>query len=344
MIVRGRALKGADLGAHPGARGVEEGDERIVAGLAPRAAVCLEQDRDESLAPQALKVHRQKGEIRRDIGVAQSRVELEPIEDADAVLDDDVLGAQIAVAVAHPSLASPPCHPLRASIQEGVGEAAARGEAATLARIGAGAHKGGQAVGNRLALVLRGGHGIRGGRRRGVKAREAHGYPTDVIFTDVAGLEQRAKGSTLVQPPHLHRVLDRPLVIGVDELNAAPRARHDRPHAEIEARRERLVDPHLFVGEHAAALEAAVVQELEDDRPSHLVGTIVGQEHPRAMRLAHLDALRRRRVHARIGHRPGEVAHAPDLRSRSRENPRPASVTIRAGFGRPADGGAELGA
>ena len=47
-----------------------------------------------------LEVHGQEREVAADVDDAQRRVELEAVDDLDAALEQDVLGAQVAVAVA----------------------------------------------------------------------------------------------------------------------------------------------------------------------------------------------------------------------------------------------------
>ena len=53
------------------------------------------------LAPAArLEVHEQEGEVRAHVDRPQPVVELDAVEDGDALAEEDVLGAQVAVAVA----------------------------------------------------------------------------------------------------------------------------------------------------------------------------------------------------------------------------------------------------
>ena len=83
-----------------------------------------------SSAPDRDQVHHEECQIRGHVDAAQRGIELDRVEDLDRVpLEDHVLGAQVAVAVAHEAACGPVLDLLMASVQERDPEAVSRREA-----------------------------------------------------------------------------------------------------------------------------------------------------------------------------------------------------------------------
>ena len=98
------ALLGAQqrhLGAHLRAVGGEEREQRVAAGIAARGAV-LPHQRVRKVGPARLvELHERERQVGRDVDPAQRGLELDAVDDADALAEQDVLEPQVAVAVAH---------------------------------------------------------------------------------------------------------------------------------------------------------------------------------------------------------------------------------------------------
>src|SRR5581483_12467700 len=88
-------------------------------------------------------------------------------------------------------------------------------------------------------------------------------------------------------PPHVDGpVGDRPIAAeGVSSGRLA-----DRLDAEIDVRRQPLVQSNLFLAGAPARVDGAEVQETEVDRTLHLPDVVADQEHPRRVRGEHLHA------------------------------------------------------
>jgi len=100
------ALLGAQqrhLGAHLRAVRSEEGEQRVAAGVAARGAVRPHQRLGEVGPARLVELHERERQVGRDVDPAQRRVELDAVDDVDALAEQDVLEPQVAVAVAHES-------------------------------------------------------------------------------------------------------------------------------------------------------------------------------------------------------------------------------------------------
>ena len=103
-VVRCRAgeLRGAqevDLRADERAHRAQEREQRVAAGVAAGVAVAAQQGAGEVVvAPR--DVHDQEREVVADVGDPQVTVELDAVDRLDVGAEQDVLGAQVAVAVA----------------------------------------------------------------------------------------------------------------------------------------------------------------------------------------------------------------------------------------------------
>ena len=137
----------------------------------------------------------------------QRGIELDGVEDLDRVpLEDHVLGAQVAVAVAHKAACGPVLDLLVASVQERDPEAVSRRELS-------GAE--GVRVGQERAEVLadRGGHraGVEtAGRRRfcrPMKGGDMSRHGADEGRVSLAAADQRGECARFVEASHLHDVL-----------------------------------------------------------------------------------------------------------------------------------------
>ena len=138
-------------------------------------------------------------------------------------------------------------------------------------------------------------------RRVVVKAGEAASELHHVLLLQLASLEPGRERLCLVVPAHLDDEVDRARVVLVGQLDPVLDTCH-APDAEIQVGRQAAVQPHLDRAQLPPARRGSVVEEVEDERLFQLVGELAGEEHPRDVRLAHLD----RRGPVRIGVGPGQ--------------------------------------
>ena len=94
----------------------------------------------------------------------------------------------------------------------------------------------------------------------------------------------------LVVAGHHDCVLDRARVMLGSDSESVEAVRHQAHDAPVERGCEAAVEVDLGVAERAPALERPVVQEREPHRLLDLVGLLAGQEHPRDVGLAELNA------------------------------------------------------
>ncbi len=91
----------------------------IVARVATGLAIGGEEDRGEVLAPGGVEVHHQEREVHADVDPAQPGIELDRVDDLHPWSEDEVLGAQVPVSVAHPAGRRAAVQLLPASREEG---------------------------------------------------------------------------------------------------------------------------------------------------------------------------------------------------------------------------------
>ena len=96
-----RRTNGRDLRAHQGAEAREPGEQRLVAGITTRVPVGDDDPVGDRGRAERLEVHDEEGEIERHVADPQRGIELEAVDDLRRVGQDDVLGPEIAVALAH---------------------------------------------------------------------------------------------------------------------------------------------------------------------------------------------------------------------------------------------------
>ena len=101
----------------------------------------------------------------------------------------------------------------------------------------------------------------------------------------------------LLVAAHEHADLDdaRSLVV-VAQREPAAGVLHDPDGAQVQARCQAPVEPHLFAAHGPLVLEGAVVEERQLDRPLDLQHLLSGDEDPRPVRLVDLDARRAPRI------------------------------------------------
>ena len=296
-----------DLGPHPRpVRGVEV-EQGVVAWIAARLPVRRDEPGGEGLLPEAGKVHDEKGEVRPHVDQPQRWVELDAVVDLHRAVNDHVLGPQVTVAVTHQARIRPAGDLLPPGGQEGGAEAFRSEEAVASQRRGPDLAERLQVLLERLqqAGELSGLAGsLLGGE---VEAGDAIGDGIHFRLRQRSARRQAVEGAFLRDPAHPHRVLDGPGVVTRGETEAVPTA-DDRVDPEVVGGRETPVEAHLLPAHLAAPFDGAVVEEGERHRLLHLVGQIAGQEDPRRVRLAKLDALGAVGIEARLEHRRDDLA------------------------------------
>ena len=121
--------KACHLRAHPCAiRGVEE-EQRTTAVVAARRLVLGDQSSGEVISARRDQVHHEERQVRGHVDAAQGGIELDGVKDLDRVtLEDHMLGAQIAVAVANEAARGTILELLVAGVQERDSEAVSSSE------------------------------------------------------------------------------------------------------------------------------------------------------------------------------------------------------------------------
>ena len=147
-------------------------------------------------------------------------------------------------------------------------------------------------------LLGAGGFGRLGTRARvGVEGGDLRRDAREKGVVHLPALDDGAEQSLGRQALHLHRVLDGRTA----RADAIPVGRvHDRNDAAIDGRREPPVEPHLLVAKVPAALERREVEEREPHRLLHLVDGVTGEKDARDVRLHHFHLRRPLRIRARI--------------------------------------------
>ena len=122
----GRAQE-VDLRAHQRAHRAEEREQAVAARVAAARAVAAHQRASELVVAPG-HVHDQEREVVADVGHAEPAIELDAVDGLDALAEQDVLGAQVAVAVAHAARARPPGELGSEAGQRGAAEAREGGQ------------------------------------------------------------------------------------------------------------------------------------------------------------------------------------------------------------------------
>ena len=254
---------------------------------------------------------------------AEPGVELEAVDDLDAVFEEHVLGAQVAVAVADVTGGGSRLQLGAMCGEEHVREAGECRVPAREVRVGG-------ELDERLGVLVErlpqrgGGVDAVACRGRGVELGESPADRDERRVGHAAVGDARPERAGLVEPAHLDHVVDGPGVVLGRERDAVG-GRDDGLDAEVHARGEPAVQPDLLAAHLPAALDGAVVEEREPHRLLELVGAVAGEENPRDVRLADLDRTLVVRVRLGAGHSrrkrgPGERrtmsdgGHAPTLR------------------------------
>ncbi len=299
------ALQAVHLAADVGALAGVERDQCSELRIAGAVCISGDQARGQVGAAMVLEVHRQEGDVGGHVAMAEGRVELDTVDDDEVVGHRvDVLGVQIAVAVADAAVRLAAAEPRVERAQTGVTPAlddrvvgGADGIAVQRADLGEVlVHQSRDHV--RIAAVRDGGAG--GGAR--VERHQTVGDAVDERRVDRPLGEQTRQHPVRGQAAHVHGVLDRPGGVGRSEREAAV-ARDDGQDAAIDVAGESAVEPHLLVAEVTPPLERGEIEEGEADRFLQLVDVIAGEEHVGDVRLDQLDAVGRRRIEARHQHR-----------------------------------------
>jgi hypothetical protein len=203
------------------------------------------------------------------------------------VLEQDVLGAQVAVAVAD-AAARGSCLELGATRrEEGLREASERADLAGELGVGRRCEQRVDVLGERR---------VERGRRvstlgdvgLGVEVGEAAADRGQRGVVLAAVRDVCREGARLVEPPHLHHMVDRIGCAGGGELHAL-RGRDDGPRAEVDVGREPAVEAHLLLAHRAPSVRGSVVDERQHDRLLELVRALAHEEDARDVGLAQLD-------------------------------------------------------
>ena len=254
--------------------------------VAARRLVLGDQSPGEVISASRDQVHHEERQVGGDVDAAQSGIELDGVKDLDRVpLEDHMLGAQIAVAVADEAARGTILELLVASVQERDREAVRSRELPGPDRV---------CVGQQRAEVLadRGGHGpgVEASRRRRfgrpVKGSDMPRYGANEGRVGRASADKRGEGARLVEAPHLHDVLlawvarsaQRPTAVRADQ----------RPHAEVEVGRQPPTQPHLLLAHLPSSVGRAVVKEREHHRLAQLERPVSNEEDPADVRLDNL--------------------------------------------------------
>ena len=220
-----------DLRAQECAVDPEERDQRVVTRIATGLAVAREHGARRERRAERLEVHQEERQIAADVGHAQRRVELQAVDDLDAMLEEHVLGAKVAVTITDapgrdtkPELAT-------AGGEEGTREA---GQPRDLARERAVRRELEQRVDVLAQGVLQGGGRVRAValRHRVVELREPPADRDERRVRHAAVGHARRECPRLIEATHLDHVVDRVRVVRGCERDAA-RHGDDRLDSEV---------------------------------------------------------------------------------------------------------------
>ena len=287
--LRGRVLASAhrdDLGHEHGAVGGEEGEHRWLARVAARRAVGAGQLARGGLRAARDEVHHQVGKVIARVDGAQRGVEFHAVDDLDLGLAHDVLGPQVAVAVAHQAALGTLAQQRAPARQPGPGERARGGDRIRVL----GAHQRAERLDRARRARRQARHRVdaRDCVRLGVEARQACPHLGD--RERVPSLRERGEGLRLVEAAHLDEVVARAGIVGLAERER-PVALDDGAHAQVDVAREPPVEGDLGLAHRPPALGGRVVQKWQADRFLELVRPLAGQEDPGDVRLAQLHGL-----------------------------------------------------
>src|SRR5581483_9978934 len=179
------------------------------------------------------------------------------------------------------------------------------------------------------------------GPRRAVRVRacggamklgDAPGDGVDLRIGQLATPCEAVQRALLGHAPHSHHVIESALSFAAHKAGPTLSADHG-VDPQVVAGSKPAVEPHLLAAHRPAPLDGPVVEEREDHRLLELVRELPGQEHPRDVALAQLDALGSVRVEAGIEHRrdqlagwgPGQAHGASDRGARRRASERRSS-------------------
>ena len=195
-------------------------------------------------------VHGEEGEVVGDVGDAEAAIELQRVDRFDARSEQDVLGAQVAVALADEALGGAGRQLGPEADERHAAEASERGE--PRGRSACGRERGQRLFDHRRQR--RAAVGLAG--RIGVKAGDRPTGGDEVGRARSSGLEPRAERRALVEAAHLDRVLDG-AGIGLErDAQAAEPARHERHDAGVDARGKPPPEPQLLGAQRAPARRA----------------------------------------------------------------------------------------
>ena len=296
-------LEAVHLAPHISAVALVEGQHQRQRRVQRDGQVAAQQLVREVTPPLEFQVHGQEGDVRRHVRVAEALVELDAVVDADAVvIEADGVCAQVAVAVARPSLA-------HAQVEEvGVALGDLPDEALDLLELaladGAADERFGllevlTPVQHRRLQPAEAVDLITSLRCR-VEAGDALGQASQQLGGDGVALQEAGHHPLLRQPAHLHGIIDGG-AFGVHLR--LPIGEDDGHDVQVGLRAETPVQAQLLLAEVVALLQRREVQKAQVQGLLHLVDEFAGEEEIRDVGLQQLDAVHRVRIGVRREHR-----------------------------------------
>ncbi len=273
-----------DLGPNVGSHGQVVVQERRRVGVADQLLMVGQQPAGELVGPEALEIHREEGDVGENVSVAELVVELEAVEHARAVVEqEDVVGEEISVPVADATVLDPEIEQSGAAIDVSLGPGLDLGLYRAI-RLGRQqwSHLG-EAVappssdGRSEARPVDLGRGLRPPVERGDDMREVAHRP----IGDLARLDQPREPPAVGHPAHHDEVVRR-LAVGCDEVE----------HAEVHVGRDPPVQLHLPVTDALPGLARGEIDEREAHGLLQLRGVFPDQEDDRDVGREHRGGLR----------------------------------------------------
>ena len=296
-----------NLGANQRSVGGVERDQPILARITAGVPVGVHERVGKTIPTPGGQVHHQERDIVGNIELAQRAVELDAVDHLKRLVEEHMLGAEVAMPLAHESASCAGVQHLRVRRHERVREALQGKNPSDLGPL--------LDDPQQLVEVLRHPplHGQdwhptrRDSPRARVKLRQHASQRDDLAALELAALELRRQRAALVVPAHLDQIVDRARIVLFGQFQSVG-CRGERAHTEIQIGRQPTVQPHLLAAHLVAPLGRAVVQEREHQGLLELVGEIAGEKHPRDVRLADLHPGRPVGIEIRPGERGANIA------------------------------------
>ena len=222
--------------------------------------------------PEAFEVHGQEGHVGEAVAQPQRGVELEAVEHPGPVREaEDVVGQQVAVAVAGPALGHPAREQRRSPDEVALGEAVDGADVVGVEDAGHSQHLPGvgRPAGSR-GVAARGLVRRRAGSRA-MERRQQVGEVPEVAGDVRTGADQGGEAPVGGHAPHDDQVVAR-LPVGPGHVG----------HPEVHVGRQPAVELHLAVAGQAPGVPGAEVEEPQVDRLLHLVGPVAEEDHHRS--------------------------------------------------------------